>query len=247
MKRSFDKHCRGVIYCITEMEKTNQSQCIIFFVKAPVYGTVKTRMAEHTGAHGALMLYKAFAADTLATLKRMDLPLRIFYQPAGHAELVRGWLGNSTPLIAQKGATLGERMHYALCSCTAEGFDSIILVGSDIPDLNENIINQAFLTLQTRQAVIGPAADGGYYLIGARKTGITSKAFEGIDWGSPEVFEKTLQRLRENGIEPGIITELRDIDTGRDLQALAEDICARADTAARMKHTREVLENLKII
>lgn len=229
------------------MEKTPQPRCIIFFVKAPVQGAVKTRLAEHAGEQGALILYRAFASDILAALISTDLPLRIFYHPAGHHGLIKAWLGENLNFTAQQGDGLGERMYNAFCRTADEGFENIILVGSDIPELGKEIIKSAFSALQTHPAVIGPAHDGGYYLIGAGKSGIIRQAFTGIDWGTPRVFEKTLRRFREKNMEPGIISELRDIDTGEDLKALAEDICRNPEVSKHLKYTLAALKDLKII
>lgn len=230
------------------MKTLEQSRCIILFVKAPVQGTVKSRLAEELGDPGAVRLYRAFVADLLDIIYRMDINLRIFYYPGKHEGLMRKWLGTNAPLFAQQGTDLGERMHHALCCTAAEGYQRVVLVGSDIPGLNEQIINKAFSVLAAHPAAIGPAMDGGYYLIGFRSGCLFREAFTGIDWGLPGVLEKTLQRFRQKGEEvPLLLPFLRDIDTRQDLQVFAEDL---SDGPARPSHlqcTRAVLAEMKMI
>ncbi|MCF8111230.1 MAG: TIGR04282 family arsenosugar biosynthesis glycosyltransferase [Desulfobacteraceae bacterium] len=236
-----------IIYFKIMMKTLDQSKCLILFVKAPVPGAVKTRLAEDLGVYPSVRLYRAFAADILAAINRMNINLRIFYHPAKHLRLMREWLGENAPLFVQQGADLGERMHNALCCTAAEGFRSVVLIGSDIPDLNEQIINSAFSALAEHPAVIGPAMDGGYYLIGFRSRFIFSEAFTGIDWGSPAVLEKTLQRFREKGREVSALSALRDIDTRQDLQAFAADMSDEAVLSPVLQNTRAVLLQMGMI
>ena len=242
----FDKRFWVIIY-FKVMKTLDESKCLILFARAPLRGTVKTRLAEDLGDSGAVRLYKAFVADLLAAITRMNINLRIFYHPGKHEALMRNWLGADAPLFVQQGADLGERMHHALCCTAAEGYRNIILIGSDIPGLNEQIINKAFSLLAEHPAVIGPAVDGGYYLIGFRTPGILREAFTGIDWGSPNVLEKTLQRFRHKGKEAVLLPSLRDIDTRADLQALAADLSDSAAHSSPLQHTRAVLAEMKMI
>jgi hypothetical protein len=180
------------------MKKFNPQHCIIVFVKAPVEGLVKTRLAGCLGARGALLLYRALAEDVLAAVCAMDCQVRVFYYPANHQDIVRGWLGDDLPLYVQQGADLGERMHHALCCTAADGFERIILVGSDIPGIDEQIIKSAFTALATRPAVFGPAKDGGYYLVGFKSGAIFPQAFAAIDW--PETPDELTGWLRPQAL-----------------------------------------------
>ncbi|MBS3755312.1 MAG: TIGR04282 family arsenosugar biosynthesis glycosyltransferase [Desulfobacterales bacterium] len=229
------------------MKTLDESKCLIVFVKAPVRGTVKTRLAEDLGDSGAVRLYRALVEDLLATIYRMNINLRIFYHPGKHEALMRKWLGADAPLFVQQGADLGQRMHHALGCTAAEGFRSVVLIGSDIPGLNDQIINNAFSLLGAYPAVIGPAVDGGYYLIGFRAGCIFMGAFTGIDWGTPNVLEKTLQRFRQKGKETPLLPSLRDIDTRADLQAFAAGLSDGAARSSRLQHMRAVLGEMKMI
>ncbi len=228
------------------MEKRNPSRCIILFVKAPVLGAVKTRLAKGLGARAALMLYRAFVADILVLLGRMDLPLRIFYYPESQSELMEEWLGAGVSLHAQHGDNLGERMHDAFCRTAAEGFDRILLVGSDVPELDEQVIGRAFSELETHPAVIGPACDGGYYLIGFRKKAIFREAFAGIKWGTPEVLQKTLQQFQLNKKHAALAPTLKDIDTCEDWQDLAARLKHGSASVYGLQHTRAVFGEMEI-
>lgn len=221
--------------------------CIIFFVKAPVPGAVKTRLAGHTGGRGALRLYRALVADTLATLRRVNIDLRIFYHPCGHAEQMRDWLGADAALYAQQGADLGERMYNAFRRIADEGFGSMILIGSDIPGLDERIIHAAFSELAEHPVVIGPAADGGYYLAGFRSDALFREAFIGMDWGSGRVLKQTLARFRARGRQVPLLPCLRDIDTWADLRALAENLACDPAARCRLSRTRAVLAEMNLV
>ena len=229
------------------MKKFNPQHCIIVFVKAPVEGLVKTRLAGCLGARGALLLYRALAEDVLAAVCAMDCQVRVFYYPANHQAIVRGWLGDDMPLYVQQGADLGERMHHALCCTAADGFERIVLLGSDIPGIDEQIIKSAFTALTTRPAVFGPAKDGGYYLAGFKSGAIFPRAFAAIDWGSSDVFEQTMKRFAKKGQTPAVLPVLSDMDTPDDLRALAAKLAGDGGFQGRLLHTREVLEKINIL
>lgn len=225
--------------------------CIIFFIKAPVAGLVKSRLAEHTGFQGALFLYRAFVADILLALKETGVDIRIYFYPSEYASLVRRWLGDDTRLFAQKGADLGLRMYNAFCQSALDGYDRMILVGSDIPHLSGEIIADAFSGLLTHHAVIGPAMDGGYYLIGFNKETLSGDAFTNITWGGPDVLEKTRHRLNQNNHPVYMLTPLHDIDTWEDLCFLASSLAdqqgAASTHAGKLVHTRRVLSEMKLL
>lgn len=220
--------------------KKNNSRCIIVFVKAPVEGLVKTRLADHIGKGNALLLYRAMASDILDAITHADCDLRIFYHPEKYSRLVRDWLGSDFRILPQVGADLGIRMLNALSRTAAEGFDKILLVGSDIPELTTFITDNAFTALKTHHAVIGPAVDGGYYLIGFSQSHIVREAFTDIAWSSRDVYARTLKRLRKNGKTVHTLEPLRDIDTLEDLQGLVSTLTFKSHCA----HTIRVLAEI---
>ena len=104
--------------------------------------------------------------------------------------------------------------------CFADGFSSVAIIGSDIPDLPPEVFGESFAALESRGAVIGPAADGGYYLIGFREETFVPEVFEGIAWSTEGVFAETLERLIRAGVGVHLLPSRRDVDTPEDLRDL---------------------------
>jgi rSAM/selenodomain-associated transferase 1 len=190
-------------------------------VKLPVKGNVKTRLAETIGDAAALALYRCFVSDTLAAVRRTGYPTLVFFHPPDAQRAVTDWLGDDITFLPQEGADLGERMSAAFQKAFLR-CPRAVLVGSDIPDLPPASLHEAFEVLKTRDAVIGPARDGGYYLIGFSSAGIVPAAFEGIEWGGPRVFEETLAILRKHGLNVHVLPTWDDIDDCHDLKALCD-------------------------
>jgi rSAM/selenodomain-associated transferase 1 len=120
--------------------------------------------------------------------------------------------------MPQAGEDLGERMKNGFVEALSMNFKRVVLIGSDIPDLPLEFIEEAFTSLQEKDAVIGPALDGGYYLIGFKKETFSPRVFEGIHWSTESVFEKTLKVLQQEGLTVHTLQPLRDIDTVEDLR-----------------------------
>jgi uncharacterized protein len=192
---------------------------LIVFVKAPVAGKVKTRLAGRVGTEVALTLYRCFVADILATVRRIGHHPLVFFHPPHERKAVAEWLGDGLVYVPQEGNDLGERMaaafRRAFVSCSRA-----LLVGSDCPDLPGSLLTEAFECLKTYDAVLGPAVDGGYYLIGFTKTGFLEAAFDGIEWGTPSVFEATATILRRYRVSVHVLPLWNDIDEYDDLKVL---------------------------
>ena len=198
-------------------------RCLLVFVKYPQAGRVKTRLAQSHGRSFAAGLYRAFIYDVLASLSRGDYRLRICFDPAAKAVRIRKLLGESYEYRAQQGADLGERMKNAFADCFAEDFRTAVLIGSDCPDLPRQRIHDAFAWLEGPcDAVIGPALDGGYYLIGFKSDTFLPDAFCGVSWSGPSVLKQTVDILRARGRRVKRLEPWRDIDTGEDLADLVD-------------------------
>jgi hypothetical protein len=195
---------------------------ILCFVKAPVKGAVKSRLARAVGEDAALALYRCFVSDTLATLGKAASRLVICYHPADRRHDVESWLGASRSYMPQEGRDLGERMRNAFARAFSYGHEKAILIGSDIPDLPLAVIEEAFAALTVHDATIGPAADGGYYLIGFRSDTFLTDAFSGITWSTRAVFKETIEILRLRGRRVHVLRAWRDVDTIHDLKDLLE-------------------------
>jgi hypothetical protein len=204
------------------METMNQQknrQCLLLFLKYPERGKAKSRLVKDLNEDITLLLYKNFILDILDTLKKGRFIVKICFYPPDSKEKVRDWLGNNYVYMPQIGEDLGERMKNAFTAVYSEGFSKAVLIGSDIPDLNASVLNEA-CECDDHDVVIGPASDGGYYLIGFRNNTFLPEIFEGIQWGRETVFEKTIDILKKNNRKVHILPEWQDIDRLDDLKAL---------------------------
>lgn len=195
-------------------------RCVILFVKAPEKGTVKSRLAREMDGDFVLRLYESMVLDTIDMLKTTRVPFRICYTPPDAGGAVKGWLGPEYEYEPQTGDDLGERMELAFSRIFAEGVDEALLIGSDIPELTREVIHEAFASLATHDAVVGPANDGGYYLIGFRKNTFSPGIFHDMFWSAPSVFRETMGRLRAASLSVHVAPECIDADTKDDLKAL---------------------------
>lgn len=192
---------------------------ILLFIKAPIRGRVKSRLARAVGDEAALDLYKNFVLDEIEMLRASGYPFRLCHYPPEAGSMIQEWVGREHASMPQHGKDLGERMEYAFSQAFSEGFTRAVLVGSDIPDLTSSLMRQAFRYLESAHAVLGPAADGGYYLIGFRSDSFLPAAFKGMDWSTDSVFKKTRDVLESAGLSVSLLPELCDLDTADDLEA----------------------------
>jgi rSAM/selenodomain-associated transferase 1 len=187
-------------------------------VRAPQPGRVKTRLAAAIGDQAALRVYTRLAEHTLAEVRALaadGIAVRVHYAPADAGEAVRTWLGDGPLYLPQAEGDLGARMRDAFARAFAAGAERVVIVGSDLPELSASLLRRAFELLDSHPAVVGPARDGGYYLLGLR--GTIEGIFAGIEWSTSSVLRATLERLRAAGAEPAILEVLSDVDTVADL------------------------------
>ena len=195
-------------------------QNIIFFVKYPKKDKVKTRLAKSVDKTLVIELYKCFVADMLETLETLNANTTIFFQPDVSKEKMQTWIGHKYPLFEQKGDDLGERMYHAFHQMFQNGCNECIIVGSDTPDLPAAIYQEAFAKLKESDGVIGPAADGGYYLLGLHKRSLDPSLFQNILWSSEHVFSQTLEKIRQLHYKMNQLPKWEDIDTIENLHNL---------------------------
>ncbi len=196
--------------------------CILFFVKHPAAGKVKTRLAQHVGQDVATDLYKSFVADILSTLRALSVNIKIVYYASDAENQFQQWLGEEYSYIRQIGMDLGQRMKNAFLQAFSDGFDNVILIGSDIPDLPAEYLELAFKALETNGVVVGPSSDGGYYLIGFTRSTFLPEVFEGVCWSSKSVLEQTANVLKQYEQKVYLLPQWYDIDTWADLSELVE-------------------------
>ncbi|MEK6744724.1 MAG: TIGR04282 family arsenosugar biosynthesis glycosyltransferase [Nitrospirota bacterium] len=197
-----------------------EHQLILLFVKAPIRGQVKSRLAAVLGQDAALELYRNFVLDILSSIETSGIPFRICYHPPDSGETVRNWLGGHLQYMLQEGDNIGERMERAFLRAFSEGATRAVLIGSDIPDLPPALLQDAVGRLDRTGAVIGPAEDGGYYLIGFRSDAFLPEIFQGPEWSSDTVFRTTLQIFARAHQQVSLLTPWRDVDTVEDLHDL---------------------------
>jgi rSAM/selenodomain-associated transferase 1 len=194
---------------------------VLLFIKAPFKGRVKSRLAVAVGEEAVLELYKNFVLDIIDALSISGYPFRICLYPPDAEETITTWLGGH-PVEPQVGNDLGERMEMAFKKIFSEGFTSAILIGSDIPDLTPAVFHEALESLNENDAVIGPAADGGYYLIGFNQRSFLPRIFHGIHWSTDTVFQETMDILKKSSLRMHLVPQWKDVDTLEDLKALFE-------------------------
>jgi rSAM/selenodomain-associated transferase 1 len=195
-------------------------RCLLFFIKNPEKGKVKTRLASAMGDERAMKLYKRFLLEILSTLNRGTFLFYLCFYPENSLNDFKDWLGDDYLYMPQKGENLGERMKNGFVEAFSMHFKRVVLIGSDIPELPIEFIQEAFQSLKEKDVVIGPSIDGGYYLIGFKEKTFSPQVFEGIPWSTESVFEETMKVLKEEKLTVHTLQPWRDIDTIDDLRNL---------------------------
>jgi rSAM/selenodomain-associated transferase 1 len=198
------------------------SQRLLVFARLPELGKVKTRLAADVGADRALAVYESMLRDLLREIgtSTPDLEIEVMWPPtpSANGDALRRAFGSHSVAV-QTGADLGERVSMAL----SERFffhrtEKIVVIGADDPSLTRELIDHAFALLESCEYVLGPAADGGYYLLGCRALAYDPSVFDGIEWSTSTVLTTTLARIAELGRTVALLPEHYDIDTASDLQ-----------------------------
>jgi rSAM/selenodomain-associated transferase 1 len=220
-----------------------KTDCLIIFVKWPEKGTVKTRLSAALGEDAVLELYKCFVEDIVETVKRTGIRPLIACFPEDAREKIAAWLGDENDYVPQVGADLGTKMSNAFQLVFERGISRAVLIGSDLPDLPAEIISEALSALKRNHAVIGPAKDGGYYLIGFRHDTFSYRIFDGIPWGTPEVLEQTMSIFAKEGLDIYQLPVWRDIDRSEDVVDLIKQ---NMDKPFRQSKTMAFLRNCEL-
>jgi rSAM/selenodomain-associated transferase 1 len=191
---------------------------IFIMVKYPRAGKVKARLAQSIGEEAACGLYQAFIQDTVATVESLNVPFHIAVHPPECQEKLAEWLGLSYRYFPQRGENLGDRLHNGFNTMFSHKYQQVIALASDSPDIPDEILQSAVSSLQKKGAVIGPAQDGGYYLIGFTLDHFIPEVFHGMSWSTEAVFLETLARIELHTENVHVLPKWQDIDTKRDLQ-----------------------------
>ena len=190
---------------------------VLVFMKHPEPGKVKTRLAAAVGPDRAAALYRDWIGIVLRALQ----PIRgratlICYHDGGPADRFAEWSALADEWRPQPTGDLGARLAAGFADAHASGAP-VLAVGTDCPEIDVQLLEQALDRLRYHDAVFGPATDGGYYLVGTSRH--LPGFFEGVRWSSPHTLSDHLTRCRERGWSAGLLPELADIDTAADWQA----------------------------
>jgi rSAM/selenodomain-associated transferase 1 len=169
-------------------------------------------------------MYRAMVADLLANLeplKDIIVPYFESYPEALESDSPVSALLSQGKLRIQEGWDLGDRMGNAFREVFSDGAETAVLIGSDIPQIDSDLLEEYFEKLRRFPMAVGPAADGGYYLIGFQRTSFTPEIFDGIEWSTEVVFQQTVEKARLLELSCYVGKELQDIDTIEDLETVA--------------------------
>ncbi len=220
-------------------------EALVVMAKAPREGEVKTRLIGALSAAEAADAYTNFLRDTFVLVEavseeRENAQIVLCYTPAGAEEAFENIEREGSLMLAQRGGDLGERLTNCFADLFEFGFDSVVVIGADSPTLPEEILVEAFdLLTGENDVVIGPAEDGGYYLIGMRK--LHAEIFNDISWGTDRALAATEARVNEAGLKLIRLPVWYDVDTPEELERLRRELDENKGVA---KFTRKFLKEL---
>ena len=196
---------------------------LLIFARMPQPGTSKTRLIPAIGAENATQVYRQLVAQTLSQTRQLvserGCQATICFT-GGTVSEVQAEFGDDLEYSEQRGVSLGDRLGHATGSAFDAGAKRVLVIGTDCPSLSSNELKVAFARLEGHDIVIGPAHDGGYYLIGLNAA--HASLFADIQWSTPMVFEQTLQRARDLNLSVSTLPELSDVDYPEDLLPLRQ-------------------------
>ncbi len=196
---------------------------ILVFLKHPKPGRVKTRLAATTSPEKAAQIYRRLVREVFARLPEGPEVI-VMFDPPEERDAVAGWILEMRPslaprlqFVAQQGPGLGERLTHAFARAFAAGFEKVAAIGTDCIDMTSQHFDAVWHGLENHDCVLGPANDGGYYLIGLKA--MHAAVFEGIAWSTATVYQQTLHQLAGAGLSLHELPVLSDIDDEKDWQA----------------------------
>jgi len=195
-----------------------QTDALAIMCKAPVPGRVKTRLVPPLTHEQAAGLYACFLEDIFAVASRLEgVDRYAAVTPPEAWGVIEEKAGEGVGVIVQRGVGLGERMYNVFTRLSGEGYERVALIGSDSPGLGSEVIARAYTLLgrSGKTVVVGPAHDGGYYLIAMSRP--ERALFEGVPWSTPGVLDATLKRAASAGLEVELLEPFHDMDTPADL------------------------------
>jgi rSAM/selenodomain-associated transferase 1 len=205
------------------------NRAIIIMTKAPIAGTVKTRLHPILSPEKCAELAAAFLLDAAGKAQTVDSKKIIAFSPSGNRDELKAVLRPENLFIEQTGAGLGERMFDAFEFAFEQNSDSVVMIGTDSPTFPADYIEQAFASLEKADAVLGKTTDGGFYLIGLRR--LRKEIFKNIEWSSARAFRQTKRNITHLNFNLHEIPAWYDVDNPEDLRRLFSEF--QTDKRAR--------------
>jgi len=203
----------------------SQGRIVGVFAKQPLAGQAKTRLAQTTSPEWAQRVAQALLEDSLDRFSMIQASRAIVYAPATAAAFFSPLAQGRYDLIPQCDGDLGHRLHHFFANARRHGYSRIIAVGADSPTLPIDYVEHAFTALEAHDVVIGPAQDGGYYLIGGSLQELA--IFDDIPWSSTRVLEVTIECVQKASARLALLPPWYDVDTAADWAMLCDDVRAR--------------------
>jgi len=198
------------------MEK-NKDNAVILFARDPILGQVKTRLSSSLDDETILRLYTCFVEDSLEKIRKVDnADCFVGISPSNLSGFFNGIEGSDIRLFIQQGENLGDKMRQAFVDRFADGYKKVVIIGSDSPSLPVSYIDEVLTS--DKDLMLGPSTDGGYYLIGM--VGKVFEVFDGIAWGTDQVLDETLDRVKKAGVSLELLPVWYDVDFLEDLKFL---------------------------
>jgi rSAM/selenodomain-associated transferase 1 len=212
------------------------------FAKWPAAGAVKTRLASHFGADWAARVAEAFLRDTLLRLKSVAARRVVVFSPAEARPAFAALAGGDFALVPQSDGDLGRRLSDFVRHEQEDGAEAIVVVGTDSPTSPVEYVEQAFAELERDDVVLGPACDGGYYLLGCGR--VVPPVFENIEWGGARVLADTVAALADPRWRLAVLPPWYDVDTPDDWTMLCGHLAAlrRAGVDPGVPHTEALTQ-----
>ena len=191
---------------------------LIIFTRYPQPGKTKTRLILALGVEGAANLQRQMTEFTLSKVKKFQESAAISFEirfTGGNLQLMQNWLGTELNYQLQGEGDLGKRMENSFLSAFNKGAQEVVIIGIDCPSLSAEVLAQAFKKINNCDLLLGPAVDGGYYLIGLKRA--IRELFINIDWGTAKVLQQTVDIAQQLNLSVGYLATLADVDRPEDL------------------------------
>lgn len=225
---------------------SNAKQHLIIFTRYPEPGKTKTRLIPALGAEGAAHLQRQMTEHTISQVKELQMSSAMSFEirfVGGDLQQMQQWLGSELIYQPQGEGDLGSRMARSFVNAFESGAERVVTIGTDCPGVNAQILAKAFEQLHHSHLVLGPAVDGGYYLIGLQRS--VPELFSNIDWGTARVLQQTIDIAQQLNISVGYLPPLADIDRPEDLPIWEEisSISGNNQYLLRDKETGKITTN----